>query len=119
MEHIVGFVFGFLLLPVALFFFRALGLYAVVRECETQVFTLFGKVIGTLKRPGLNFPLVEFGPRAILIPLFGKKYVVSTGLRQHYLRSLMVNSSELTNALEIKVFVSGFKRYLLNAKPCK
>jgi hypothetical protein len=33
------------------------GLYAVVGECEAQVFTLFGKVIGTIDEPGLQFPL--------------------------------------------------------------
>jgi hypothetical protein len=32
----------------------------------------------------------------MLIPFFGKRYVVSTALRQHYLRSQMVNSEEGT-----------------------
>ncbi len=30
------------------------GLYSIVNECEAQVFTLFGKVIGTLDEPGLS-----------------------------------------------------------------
>ncbi|MDB2526219.1 SPFH domain-containing protein, partial [Mariniblastus sp.] len=75
---------------------RLFGLYSCVRECQSHVFTLFGKVIGTIDKPGLQFPVKHFGPRAILIPFFGKKYIVDTGLRQHYLRSQMVNSEEGT-----------------------
>ena len=90
------FLIGLLFIPVGLLLARGFGLYTIVAECESQVFTLFGKVIGTLDQAGLNFPLSLFGPRALLIPLFGKKYVVSTALRQHYLRSQMVNSEEGT-----------------------
>ena len=75
---------------------RLFGLYSCVKECESHVFTLFGKVIGTIDKPGLQFPVNHFGPRAMLIPFFGKKYVVNTALRQHYLRSQMVNSEEGT-----------------------
>jgi regulator of protease activity HflC (stomatin/prohibitin superfamily) len=87
---------GLLFIPVALGVARMLGLYSIVNECEAQVFTLFGKVIGTLDQPGLNFPLGQFGLRAILVPFFGKKYSVGTQLRQHYLRNQMVNSEEGT-----------------------
>ncbi|MGB1931183.1 MAG: SPFH domain-containing protein [Mariniblastus sp.] len=75
---------------------RLFGLYSCVKECESHVFTLFGKVIGTIDKPGLQFPVNHFGPRAMLIPFFGKKYIVNTALRQHYLRSQMVNSEEGT-----------------------
>lgn len=94
--HIFLFVLGFLIVPLLLVLARAFGIYTCVQECEAQVFTLFGKVIGTLTRPGLHFPISIFGPRAMLIPFFGKRYVVSTALRQHYLRSQMVNSEEGT-----------------------
>ncbi|TWU15732.1 SPFH domain-containing protein [Allorhodopirellula heiligendammensis] len=94
--HIALFVFGFVTIPLLLTLARAFGIYTCVQECEAQVFTLFGKVIGTLTRPGLHFPISIFGPRAMLIPFFGKRYVVSTALRQHYLRSQMVNSEEGT-----------------------
>ena len=75
---------------------RFFGLYSCVQECEAQVDTLFGKVIGTIDEAGLQFPLTHFGPKALLIPFFGKRYVVSIALRQHYLRSQMVNSEEGT-----------------------
>ncbi|MEM6692228.1 MAG: SPFH domain-containing protein [Planctomycetota bacterium] len=96
MSYIIALVFGFSSLPVLLAFMRWFGLYTCVNECESQVFTLFGKVIGTIDRPGLHFPILVFGPRALLIPVFGQKQIVSTALRQHYLRSQMVNSEEGT-----------------------
>lgn len=87
---------GLITIPVILAIARWFGFFACVRECETQVFTLFGKVIGTLDEPGLAFPVAKFGPRAMLIPFFGKRYVVNTQLRQHYMRNQMVNSEEGT-----------------------
>lgn len=97
MEYFIGgAVAGFLFLPVVMGMCRLFGLYSCVQECQSHVFTLFGKVIGTIDEPGLQFPVNHFGPRAMLIPFFGKKYVVDTGLRQHYLRSQMVNSEEGT-----------------------
>ncbi len=96
MLSIFSFVAGFLLIPILLGLARAFGIYTCVEECQAQVFTLFGKVIGTIDIAGLHFPIAYFGPRALLIPFFGKRYVVSTALRQHYLRSQMVNSEEGT-----------------------
>jgi len=94
--YAIALVVGLLAVPVLLRIATAFGLYAVVREREAQVFTLFGKVIGTLDEPGLRFPLLHFGPSALLVPFFGKRHVVSTQLRQHYLRDQMVNSEEGT-----------------------
>jgi regulator of protease activity HflC (stomatin/prohibitin superfamily) len=96
MEIVIGAVIGLLLIPLIQVFSRLFGLYTVVGECEAQVFTLFGKVLGTIDEPGLRYPLTRFGPKALLLPLFGKRYKVSTALRQHYLRSQMVNSEEGT-----------------------
>ena len=93
---VFGFVFGLMLIPIFLGLARFFGLYACVGECESHVFTLFGKVIGTLDDPGLQIPLTRFGGQALLVPFFGKSYVVNTSLRQHYLRSQMVNSEEGT-----------------------
>jgi regulator of protease activity HflC (stomatin/prohibitin superfamily) len=93
---IVMFVAGLAVIPFALKLVIVFGGYTVVSECEAQVFTLFGKVLGTIDEPGLHFPIRRFGPRAMLIPFFGKRYTVSTALRQHYLRSQMVNSEEGT-----------------------
>ncbi len=60
---IPAFVAGLAAIPVLLGLARVFGLYACVQECESQVFTLFGKVIGTLDEAGLQFPVTHFGPR--------------------------------------------------------
>lgn len=96
MFEFIAVIFGLLFIPICLSFARLFGLYAVVGECRSQVYTLFGKVIGTLDEPGLHFPLAKFGPKAFLIPLFGKCHTVNTALKQHYLRGQMVNSEEGT-----------------------
>jgi len=94
--EIFAFVAGLSIIPMLMAVARGFGLYTIVQECQAQVFTLFGRVIGVIDEPGLRFPILEFGPQALLIPLFGKRHVVSTALRQHYLRGLMVNSEEGT-----------------------
>ena len=97
MEYFIpAFFVGVLIIPITLGLARLFGFYSCVKECESHVFTLFGKVTGTIDTPGLQFPVKHFGTKAMLIPFFGKKYVVSTALRQHYLRSQMVNSEEGT-----------------------
>lgn len=93
---ILLFVLGLIIIPIFLSIAKAFGLYTIVREREAQVFTLFGKVIGTIDEAGIHYPLTLFGPKAFLIPFFGKKQNVSTALFQHYLRNLMVNSEEGT-----------------------
>jgi len=93
---IISFIFGTLSIPLALTFAKVLGFYTVVRESESHVYTLFGKVIGTLSEPGLHFPVSEFGAQALIVSFFGRREVVQTSLRQHYLRNQMVNSEEGT-----------------------
>ncbi|MFW6171249.1 MAG: SPFH domain-containing protein [Planctomycetota bacterium] len=95
-QLLIGFVAGILAIPIALAIARGFGIWTIVHEREAQVFTLFGKVLGTISEPGLQFPVGEFGARAFLIPFFGKKHCVSTALKQHYLRGQMVNSEEGT-----------------------
>lgn len=92
----ISFFLGLVLIPLVLKLSRVFGLFAVVDECERQVFTLFGKVLGVLDEPGLAFPMARFGPKALLVPFFGKRYRVSSALRQHYVRNQMVNSEEGT-----------------------
>jgi regulator of protease activity HflC (stomatin/prohibitin superfamily) len=92
----VAVLVGALVIPVLLGIGRALGIYTLVHEREAQVFTLFGRVIGVIDQPGLRFPVLKFGPSALLVPFFGKQYPVNTTLRQHYLRDQMVNSGEGT-----------------------
>jgi regulator of protease activity HflC (stomatin/prohibitin superfamily) len=94
--YLMTFVAGLLTLPLVFGVARLFGMYTCVKECNVHVYTLFGKVIGTIDKPGLRFPLLYFGPRAVLIPFFGKRYKVPTSLRQHYMRSQMVNSEEGT-----------------------
>lgn len=96
LQYIIPAVIGLTIIPFALAVCRGFGIYTIVGECQSQVFTLFGKVIGTIDEPGLRFPVAEFGARALLIPFFGKRQVVSTALRQHYLRGQMINSEEGT-----------------------
>ncbi|MEL7059595.1 MAG: SPFH domain-containing protein [Acidobacteriota bacterium] len=96
MIPVVTFVFGLMAVPIALGLAKRFGVYATVGECEAHVYTLFGKVLGVLDEPGLNMPVSTFGPKAMLVPFFGKRQVVSTALRQHYLRGQMVNSEEGT-----------------------
>jgi regulator of protease activity HflC (stomatin/prohibitin superfamily) len=93
---LTGLVAGVLFFPVLLGLARVFGLYAVVQEREAQVFTLFGKVLGTLDQPGLSFPIAHFGLKSLLVPFFGKRHEVNTALRQYYLRDQMVNSEEGT-----------------------
>jgi len=96
MIPLTGLVAGVLFFPVLLGLARVFGLYAVVQEREAQVFTLFGKVLGTLDQPGLSFPIAHFGLKSLLVPFFGKRHQVSSALRQYYLRDQMVNSEEGT-----------------------
>jgi regulator of protease activity HflC (stomatin/prohibitin superfamily) len=93
---LVALIAGLLAIPVVLGLAGRLGLYTIVRECEAQVYTLFGKVLGTIDEAGLRFPIAHFGLRSLLVPWFGKRHLVSTALRQYYLRDLMVNSEEGT-----------------------
>lgn len=93
---IPGIILGLILVPLVTRIARTFGLYAIIHETEAQVFTLFGKVLGTLDESGLRWPIQKFGPKALLIPFFGKIYKVNTAMRQHYLRSQMVNSEEGT-----------------------
>ncbi len=93
---IAGLVLGLIFIPLILTLATTFGLYAVVNECESQVFTLFGKVLGTIDEPGLQYPIARFGLKAMLVPFFGKRNVVNTALRQRYLRNQMINSEEGT-----------------------
>lgn len=88
------FVGAFLLIPLLLAGARWGGFYVVVRERQAIVFELFGKVRQVIKEPGLHSPWFSMGPFALLLPYFGKKYVVDLRLDQMYLRSQPVNSEE-------------------------
>ncbi|WP_395746931.1 SPFH domain-containing protein [Prosthecobacter sp.] len=80
--------------PLVLWIGRVVGLYAVVQERRSQVYLLFGKVIGTIDEPGLHFLPAKLGASAFLVNWLGKCHVVDLRLDQMYLRSQPVNSEE-------------------------
>ena len=90
----LGSLAAFILVPIAFSIGFSLQIWRVVQERTVQVYTLFGKVIGTIDQPGVNFPLLRFGPKVFLVPFFGKVYTVNTRIEQHYLRDQLVNSEE-------------------------
>lgn len=106
-------------------FLTALGrmfqLWRVLPERTVVVYTLFGKVIGQVEDAGLFFPIAKFGPRALLMPFFGKVYKVSTAIYQSYLRNQLVNSEEgapMGVGVWFEMYVSNPKAYLFqNSDP--
>lgn len=121
MLPIIFFFVGLAAIPVILKLATAFGLYSVIEERQAQVFTLFGNVLGVLDEPGLHIPVSRFGPKALLVPFFGKRYTVSEALRQHYLRNQMVNSEEGTPmgvGIWYEMSVSDpVKYFFVNANP--
>ncbi|WP_295441249.1 SPFH domain-containing protein [uncultured Thiodictyon sp.] len=118
---LVAFVMGLIFIPLLLAVTSRLGLYTIVKEREAQVYTLFGRVLGALDEAGLRFPILHFGFSALLVPFFGKRYLVDTALRQYYLRDQMVNSEEGTPmgvGIWYEMQVSDPEAYLFrNANP--
>ncbi len=74
--------------------FRMFGVYTIVEEGTSEVYVLFGRVMGVLREPGLYFLWAKLGPLALIVRWFGKRYVLDMRLDQKYLRSLPVNSEE-------------------------
>src|SRR6478672_5650651 len=91
---LAGLVLTFVLTAILAALGRVFQLWRILPERTVLVYTFFGKVIGQADEPGLFFPILKFGPRALLFPLFGKAYTVSTQLQQSYLRNQLVNSEE-------------------------
>lgn len=91
---VTGFVLTFIVVPLLVGLGRVFQLWRMLPERKILVYTLFGKVIGKVTEPGLFFPIARFGPRALLLPFFGKAYEVHTHIFQSYLRNQLVNSEE-------------------------
>ena len=53
--------------PIIRSLLRMFGVYAVVEEGTCHVYVLFGKVIATLKEPGLNFLWMHLGDRKSVV----------------------------------------------------
>ena len=98
MNFIISLSAGLVLTFIATSFLVAIGrvfqLWRVLPERTVLVYTFFGKVVGQVEEPGLFFPIMHFGPRALLFPFFGRAYTVRTTIQQAYLRNQLVNSEE-------------------------
>jgi regulator of protease activity HflC (stomatin/prohibitin superfamily) len=91
---LITFIGMWIVIPIALFFLRLLGLYTIVDEGTCQVFVLFGRVVGILSDPGLHILPLRLGPSAFLVNWLGSRRVLDMRLDQQYLRSNPVNSEE-------------------------
>ncbi len=93
---VVTFFACLIFVPVLLALTRFFCMFAIVQECEAQIFLLFGKVVSVIDQPGLHFLPLKIGPHALLIRFFGTVKRVDLRLDQEYLRSQPVNSEEGT-----------------------
>jgi regulator of protease activity HflC (stomatin/prohibitin superfamily) len=84
----------FLLVPLALFLVRVVGLYTIVHERTCHVYVLFGRVVGVIGEPGLHVLPFRIGLAAFLVNWIGQRHVLDMRLDQEYLRSQPVNSEE-------------------------
>jgi regulator of protease activity HflC (stomatin/prohibitin superfamily) len=85
-----AFLFEVLTLKILHFFL----FYTTVYESTCQVYTLFGKVVDIIDRPGLHFLWPRLTWKALVINLLGKVYLLDLRMDQVYLRSQPVNSEE-------------------------
>ena len=88
---LIALLFG---VPIVLGICRLFGLYTIVREKQEVVYVLFGTVIGQISEPGLHFMWPLLGWKALMVGLFGRRYLIDLRLDQEYLRSQPVNSEE-------------------------
>ena len=115
------FVFMFIAERILVRFLEFLGFFAIVEEGTCHVYVLFGRVVGVLKEPGLNFLWSKIGLKAFIVRWFGRRHIVDLRLHQRYLRSLPVNSEEgapMGIGVWYEMFISDPVAYLFqNADP--
>jgi len=114
---VITFLGCFIAVPIFFGILRLLGFYTIVEEGQCQVFVLFGKVIATLKEPGLHFLWASLGLYAPLVSWLGRAYKVDMRLDQEYLRSQPVNSEEgapMGIGIWYEMFISDTVSYLFN-----
>ncbi|MEI6715010.1 MAG: SPFH domain-containing protein [Verrucomicrobiota bacterium] len=118
---LAGLALTYIFIPLIASLGSALQFWRVLPERTVLVYTFFGKVIGKVEEPGLFFPLIRFGPKALLFPFFGKVYSVSSQLHQSYLRNQLVNSEEgapMGVGVWFEMFVNDPEAFLFrNASP--
>jgi regulator of protease activity HflC (stomatin/prohibitin superfamily) len=91
---VISFFACLIVVPTILGLARMLGLFTMVQERRCHVYMLFGKVVGILDEPGLQFLLFKLGWRALVVNWLGRCHVLDMRLDQEYLRSQPVNSEE-------------------------
>jgi regulator of protease activity HflC (stomatin/prohibitin superfamily) len=84
---VISFLAFLIGVPFLLGVARLLGVYAIVHERQWHVYVLFGKVVGTLKDPGLCFLWPRLGWKALFVRWLGRCHVTD-------MRSQPVNSEE-------------------------
>ncbi len=122
---ILGLAFGstafWVGVPVVLALCRLFGLFTIVKERYCHVYVLFGKIVGCVDNPGLNFLPAWLGWRAFIMSWFGKRYVLDMRMDQCYLRSNPVNSEEgapMGIGIWYEMFISNPLNFLFkNADP--
>ncbi len=116
-----GFATTLIAIPLLFKIGQGLQLWRIIPEKTVMVYTLFGKVIGNIEKAGLFLPLLKFGPKVFLVPLFGKLYEVPTNIQQYYSRNQLVNSEEgapMGVGIWYECFVSDPEAYLFkNSDP--
>lgn len=116
-----GFATTLIAIPLLFKIGQGLQLWRIIPEKTVMVYTLFGKVIGNIEQAGLFLPLLKFGPKVFLVPLFGKLYEVPTNIQQYYSRNQLVNSEEgapMGVGIWYECFVSDPEAYLFkNSDP--
>jgi len=117
-SSVVGFFGIYLLFRFINWFF---GIFKAVPERCAIVYTLFGKVVGTIEKPGITFLWAKFGLKALILNWIGKSKKVSLAIEQQYLRSLPVNSEEgapLGIGLWYEMYINDPVEYLFrNSNP--
>lgn len=114
-QAVVTFMALIIGVPVAFGVLRIIGFYAIVHERRCHVYVLFGKVIGVLREPGLNFLWFRLGWKALFVRWLGRCYVTDMRLDQEYLRSQAVNSEEgapMGIGIWYEMFISDPAAYL-------
>jgi regulator of protease activity HflC (stomatin/prohibitin superfamily) len=90
------FILCWITIPALLVILGAINFYTIVMEGRCKVYILFGRVVGVIAEPGLDFLWIRFGPQAALVRFFGRVHEIGTRLDQEYLRSNPVNTEEGT-----------------------
>lgn len=116
-----GFAATLIAIPLLFKLGQAFQIWRIIPEKTVMVYTLFGKAIGNIEKAGLIIPVLKFGPKVFLVPLFGKLYEVPTNIQQYYSRNQLVNSEEgapMGVGIWYECFVSDPEAYLFkNSDP--